>query len=177
MNKVVYIVRNNSSFQITNAALKTEWSTHSSLSDKFNIDPASEKEVSVIIPGYSALPDTSTLKTSFVCEPEPGAAYSIARNMQATAVDSSLPVEIVNSGEFVRGTGNNGVKFILQNTSDVDIDIVTAQNISSPSSQIRFKLLDRDGNVLSVCSFLDGQTGDGFISLSGGDTRFGRAHV
>ncbi|HCE42838.1 MAG TPA: hypothetical protein DET40_04770 [Lentisphaeria bacterium] len=166
MNKVNYVVHNGSSFQIANARLQVECSGHTYLSDKFTIESGSDKQAYVVVAGYKTLTDTVNLKAALVVEPEQGAQYKISRNLLVSVTDSVLPIDILNQ-EFVRGVGGK-VQFTMHNTSDVDVDIVTAQG-TSPSSRIRFKLLDAEGNVLALGSFFE-VVGDGFISLANGDT-------
>ena len=166
MNKVNYVVHNGSTFQIANARLQVECSGHAYLSEKFKIEPGSDRQAYVVVAGYKTLTDTVNLKAALVVEPEQGAQYKITRNMLVSVTDTVLPIDILNQ-EFVRGVGGK-VQFTMHNTSDVDVDIVTAQG-TSPSSRIRFKLLDAEGNVLALGSFFEA-VGDGFIGLANGDT-------
>ena len=70
---------------------------------------------------------------------------------------------------FVRG-GTGQVRFTLENTGEENIEVITALSQGTRvSSDIRFKLLDTDNNVLSV-GRVKQSVGDSVLTLSSGPT-------
>jgi hypothetical protein len=87
---------------------------------------------------------------------------------QEDSIRSALFLSV--QAETLTRAGLGRVRFLLENTSAVETEIVTAlQNGTQPSPEIRFQVLDRDDNVLSVQPFQQG-VGAAVISLPTGDT-------
>jgi hypothetical protein len=85
----------------------------------------------------------------------------------------------IENDELIRGTEEGTVRFILENTGDEEIDIVTARKTGNkPSNEIEIKLLDGDGNVFGVTYFRQG-VGDKIQTLSNGQSvaRIGAGEV
>jgi hypothetical protein len=81
--------------------------------------------------------------------PNEGELVRIARNGTADVGDSALVVGIATE-DFTRGATGK-VRLTVENTSGVEVELLTALgNGNQDSSELRFKILDADGNVLAA---------------------------
>jgi len=149
MNRLQYAVTNLGANAVTNASLHVQLGGHDHVSAPFNLAPGANTTVPVIVGGYSDLPSTATLTLTVAIAPNEGEKVEIVRTAQVQVDDGSLTLGIAAEG-LTRGTAAQ-VRFALSNTSDVDMEVVTARGTGSQASdELRAKLLDPDGNVLSV---------------------------
>jgi len=62
------------------------------------------------------------------------------------------------------------LKLTIENTTDTEVELLTAtQNGQAESTELRFKILDDDGNVLAMQPYKQG-LGANVVSLSNGQT-------
>ena len=168
MNRMMYTVTNNSPVAVSNVRIKAGVQTYESMSDEFSLAAGETRQVEVIFGGYSDLTDTATLATTIDITPNPGEKIEIVRNSDILIADAGLALGLTTQ-DFVR-SGTGRVQFSLDNTSDVEIEIVTAtQTGNAVSNEIRFKLVDVDGNVLNTQS-IQQFTGNGVVTLANGQT-------
>lgn len=155
MNKLQVQVVNLSSASIANARVvvklpinkeSTQFQDHKS--ELVNIAANETKLVSVIVGGYADLPTQAQSQVGIEITPNEGEFVKTSRQEMIDVVDGSLVVGIATE-EFTRG-GVGKVKLTIENTSDVDVELLTAtSNGANDSSELRFKILDADGNVLA----------------------------
>ena len=82
--------------------------------------------------------------------------------------DLALVVSLDGEG-FVRG-GTGNVRLSVENTSDVEVELLTARNSGrDASNELRLKLLDNDSNLLSTTTYKQA-TGIGVVTLATGQT-------
>ncbi len=169
MNRLTYTVRNDSASAIDHLRLKVQLDGKDHHSAPFSLAAGAEQIIPVIVGGYGTLPGASALLTTTIqITPNEGEAVSIVRNGQVALGDGHLQVDLMPS-EFVQG-GSGKVRFKLANTSTEEIEITTAAGQGAqPSPEVRFKLLDSDGNVLATVPFKLG-LGAEVVTLPNGRT-------
>ncbi len=168
MNRLEYLLKNKSESKVINTRLIVNLGGVDHVSQKFSLEPGEFKIVPVIVGGYSDLEDVELLLTTIEITPNAGEIVKIARSNQISIGDGMMVMGILND-EFKRGTKGN-VKFTLENTSEEEIEIVTATNSGqTESNEIFLYLEDSDGNVLSTGSFKQ-YLGNNVITLANGMT-------
>jgi hypothetical protein len=149
MNKVEFDVTNNSNVAVSNAQLKIRVHTYDHISQSFNLAPGETQTIPVIIGGYNDLPDVSTMVKTIELTPNQGETVRIIRSEDITVGISALLLNITTDN-MARGT-NGQVQFNLENTSEVETEIITALNGGqADSNEVRIKLVDVDDNVLAT---------------------------
>lgn len=124
--------------------------------------------VPVVVGGYTELPAQPLARIGVEIAPNEGELVRIARDQSIDVIDGSLVVGIATE-EFTRG-GSGKVRLTVENTSEVDIELLTATaNGDSTSTELRFKLLDGDGNVLATQAFKQ-SLGASVVTLTNGLT-------
>ncbi len=168
MNQLDYTVRNDSSRRVDGARLHVSVAGHAHVSTSFGLDAGASLTVPVIVGGYADLPDVAPLATAAVIVPNPGERVRIERHSEISVGDGALVLSLA-SKDFTRG-GAGQVQFTLENTSAVDTEIVLATaNGAKPSNQVRLKLVDADGNVLTARALLQ-DVGTDVVRLANGTT-------
>ncbi|MDO8933222.1 MAG: hypothetical protein Q7U97_12570, partial [Rhodocyclaceae bacterium] len=168
MNRLEYVVDNNSPAKTDHIRLKVKLDKYQHTSEEFSIDAGLAKTVPVIVGGYADLPDIASLTITIEITPNEGEKVEIVRGTQVEIGNDVLGLELLNE-EFVRG-GAGKVQFTLTNTTQTDIEIITATGSgSSASNEITFYLMDTDGNVLSTTAYKQ-NLGEGIVTLSNGVT-------
>lgn len=156
MNKIQVQIVNLSAVNIANAKVvvrlpinkdSTLFQDHKS--DLVNIAVNETKLVTVIVGGYADLPTLAQSQVGVEITPNEGEFVKISHQESLDVVDGSLVVGMATE-EFTRG-GVGKVKLTIENTSEVDIELLTAtSNGANESNELRFKILDADGNVLAT---------------------------
>jgi hypothetical protein len=153
MNQLNYTVSNVSNEAINGITLRSRVGAHEHVSEPFNLNATESKTVPVIVGGFADLLDQESLRTTLDIVPNGGERIQLIRNSQINVVDAGLVLGLATR-EFTRG-GTGEVQFSLENSSDVEIELITARNTGQlASNEIRFKLVDADNNVLSVTDYL-----------------------
>jgi len=149
MNKVQVQVVNLTASPIASARVALTVAGHESRSADFVLGGNETRLVPVIVGGYDDLPNAASLTVALETVPNEGELTRQARSAPVEVADSALVVGIAPEG-FVRGASGK-VRLTIDNTSEVDVELLTARNNGNDASdELRFKLLDRDGNVLST---------------------------
>ncbi|MDX9762929.1 MAG: fibronectin type III domain-containing protein, partial [Desulfomonilia bacterium] len=168
MNRVEYVVENLSAAEVKNARLHALIMGRDHVSESFAIGAGQSVTVPVIVGGYADLMDIENLATTIAITPKEGELVEIVHSESIQVGDAVMVVQLFNE-EFTRG-GAGKVTFSFQNTSEGEIEIVTAEkNGGSPSSELIFHLVDDDGNVLSTASYKQ-VFGAGAVTLTSGVT-------
>ncbi|MEK7414105.1 MAG: hypothetical protein AAB263_12395, partial [Planctomycetota bacterium] len=167
MNRLQYQVSNQGTSAVSGITVKAKILTRENVSDPFSLSPGESKLVNVVVGGYADIPSQTPLTTTVEVVPEEGEKVQIVRAQDITAQDGALVLTVAPENLTRGATGK--VRFTLENTSDVETEILTAtQSGNSASTDIRYKLLDKDGNVLATQAFK--QALGSVITLSNGQT-------
>jgi len=168
MNRLFYQVTSGSDSTVSNLRLKTQVIGKTHRSEYFNLGGNGTESVPVVVGGYDNLPDAAVLTTTAELSPRPNEFIRIVRNGWIDVSDRLMVADIANE-EFTRGVSGK-VHFTLENTGDAEVEIVTARNNGSKSSnEITFYLIDEDGNVIATAPFKQA-TGDSIVTLPDGRT-------
>ena len=168
MNRLDYQVRNDSTQALSEIRLQTQIGQHVQRSLPFSLDAGAARTVSAIVGGFDDLPDFADLVTTLEVTAPTGEQTRIVRTSGIAVSDDALALDILTEA-FTRG-GTGQVRFSLNNTSDVEIEIVTATSAGdAQSDQVRFLLMDQDGNVLGTQAIRQA-LGEGVLTLPNGKT-------
>lgn len=167
MNRLPFVITNRSGHEISAARLVARVRGVDHTSDTFTIAADSGGQaVGVVVGGYATLQSPETVSIRLEITPNPGETVALTSQGTVPVTEGRLPVDILNA-ELVRGVGGN-VQFSIQNNSEVEIELITARN-GNASDQVRFRLLDADGTVLSTQA-LQQASGGNVVTLGNGDT-------
>ncbi|MFY0575469.1 hypothetical protein ACN28S_14875 [Cystobacter fuscus] len=149
MNRLQYRVTNQGSTAAANISLKAKIGTHVNTSPVFALGAGESELVDIVMGGFADIPNQASVTTTIEVLPEEGATVQLVRTRAVEARDGALALSLTTE-VFTRGA-TGMVRFALQNTSDVETEVITAsQTGSAPSPELRVKLLDQDGNVLAT---------------------------
>jgi hypothetical protein len=167
-NRVTYAVRNGGTSDVTGAVLRVELHGRTHASARFDVAAGQTVSVPVVVGGYADLAVSEALQTTLAIDPNPGEQVRIVRHDTVSVGDSALFLTVETDTATRGGTGR--FRFVVQNTSGVDTELLTAlQNGTQPSSEIRFLLEDTDNNVLATQTFQQG-VGPDVVGLPSGQT-------
>lgn len=175
MNKVQVQVTNTSAETLSGVtalvrvpvnAQSTQFRDHRS--SAFSLAPNETRLVPVVVGGYAELPGAPVALVGIDLAPEDGPAVTMTRN-QTVAVGEGALVVGMSTESFTRGATGQ-VKLTIENTTEVDVELLTATgNGANPSSELRFKILDADGNVLATQPYKQ-SLGANVVTLTNGQT-------
>ncbi|MCG8428084.1 MAG: Ig-like domain-containing protein [Chromatiales bacterium] len=167
MNRLSYTLTNHGQHAIRNAQLKVTAAGNVHQSQPFDLAAGQSTVVSVVVGGYQSLGDTELLQAQVEIRPNDDELVQIHHEQTASVSDAGLTVGLAVQN-MIRG-GSGEVRFTLENSSDVELELITARaNGANPSDQVLVKLLDEDENVLATAP-LHQLLGD-VITLSNGTT-------
>lgn len=168
MNRLNVQVTNLSSDALSTAAIVAKVGSREFRSEGFPLAGNATKVVPLVVGGYPDLPNPAALTLLLENQASEGERMRIGRDQQVSVVDSALVVGLDAQG-FTRGATGK-VRLTVENTSDVEVELLTARNSGRDSSnELRLKLMDNDGNLLSTVPYRQA-TGAGVITLSQGLT-------
>lgn len=124
--------------------------------------------VPVIVGGYAEMPGIAAAQVGVEIAPAEGELVKIARDQSIDVGDGAMVVGMATE-EFTRG-GTGKLRLTIENTSEVDVELLTATNNgNNDSSELRFKIVDADGNVLATQSYKQA-LGANVVTLTNGLT-------
>ncbi|WP_255989553.1 Ig-like domain-containing protein [Chitinolyticbacter albus] len=168
MNRLQVQVSNTSTAALANAKVVIKLGNKRHVSDAFSLAANETRLVPVVVGGYADLPGLTTAQLGLEQEPNEGELVSLVQDVQFEIGDSTLVVGMATDS-FVRGAVGK-VRLTIENTSDVEVELLTARNNGqTASNELRFKLLDGDGNVLTNQPYLQA-LGANVITLTNGQT-------
>lgn len=175
MNQLQVKVVNQSSSALNNVRvvvrlpidkLATQFKDHPSQS--VNIDASQTRLVPVVVGGYSDLPDMALAQVRVEIAPNEGELVTLSHDQSVDVTEGSLVVGM-STYDFTRGATGK-LKLTIENTTETEVELLTAtQNGQAESTELRFKILDEDGNVLAAQPYKQG-LGANVVSLSNGQT-------
>jgi fibronectin type 3 domain-containing protein len=152
MNRLQVQVANTSATAIDNASVVVRVANKDHKSGAFSLGANETRLIPVIVGGYADLLGQAQAQVGVEIVPNEGEFVKIARNATFDVIDSALIVGIATE-EFTRG-GVGKVRLTIENTSDVEVELLTARNNGvDASDELRFKILDADGNVLATQAY------------------------
>lgn len=144
----------------------TQFKDHKSAS--FSLASNETKLIPVVVGGYADLPGAPRAQVGIEISPVEGELVRVARFQTLDVSESSLVVGM-STDEFTRGATGK-LKLTIENTSEVDVELLTATNNgANPSTELRFKILDGDGNVLATQPYQQ-VFGASVVTLTSGQT-------
>jgi fibronectin type 3 domain-containing protein len=168
MNRLDVQVANLSAGALAAAKLVVTVGGHRFASEEFVLAGNGTRVVPVVVGGYPDLASQTTLALSIENVPNEGELVRLGTSREAEVVDSALVVGLDAEG-FVRGATGK-VRLTVENTSDVEVELLTARsNGATASDELRLKLLDADGNLLGTTPYRQA-TGSGVVTLANGQT-------
>lgn len=168
MNRLGVQVSNLSSRELASTRLAVQIGARTFRSEPFSLARNATRVVPVVIGGYPDLPNPAAVVIAIESEPYEGELVRLGWNRQFDVVDSALVVGLDAEG-FTRGASGK-VRLTVENTSDVEVELLTARNSGRDASdELRLKLFDLDGNPLGTTPYRQA-TGAGVVTLAGGQT-------
>jgi large repetitive protein len=171
MNRVIFRVDNKGSEAISglrlHVAVIVDGKTHNHQSESFSIEAGSFAQVPVIVGGHAKLDGIADLRLRIEHKPRQHESVNIHQSYPVLVADSAL-LATINAEDFTRGS-NGKATFTLENTSDVETEILMARsNGNAASNEVRLVLEDMQGNVLTVQPVQ--QFTGGVITIANGQT-------
>lgn len=146
--------------------LATQFKDHPS--QAVNIDTGATGLVPVVVGGYADLPDTALAQVRVEIAPNEGELVTLSHDQPVEVTEGSLVVGM-STYDFTRGAIGK-VRLTIENTTETEVELLTAtQNGQAESTELRFKILDEDGNVLATQPYKQG-LGANVVSLPNGQT-------
>ncbi|MES2740716.1 MAG: PKD domain-containing protein [Pseudomonadota bacterium] len=137
-------------------------------SELVTLAPNQTRLVSVIVGGYADLAGAPLAQVGLEIAPNEGELVRVAKSRAVDVSEGALVVGMATEA-FTRGASGK-VRLTIENTSEVDVELLTATgNGANDSSELRFKLLDSDGNVLATQPYKQ-VFGAGVVTLTNGMT-------
>ncbi len=144
----------------------TQFKDHKS--EIFALAPNQTRLVPVVVGGYTDMPGAPTIQVGVEIAPTESELVKIARNQIVDVAEGGLIVGMATEA-FTRGAVGK-LKLTIENTSDVEVELLTATGDgANPSSELRFKILDADNNVLATQPYRQ-PIGANVITLTNGQT-------
>lgn len=167
MNRLQYKVTNLGAQAMSNAYVKAKIGTREVSSAVFGLAAGEAKIIPVVVGGYADVTNPAQLISTVETSPNQGERAAIVRTSSVAVQDGALVLTVLPENLTRGATGK--ARFTLENTSDVEIELLTASNSGAvASSDIRYKLLDKDGNVLAAQPFK--QSLGNVVTISTGQT-------
>ena len=175
MNKLQVQVTNTSSSTLDGARVvirlpinkdATQFQDHKS--DIFALAANQTRLMPVIVGGYTDMPGAPNIQVGVEIAPTESEIIKIAKNQIVDVSEGTLVVGMATE-EFTRGAIGK-LKLSIENTSEVDVELLTATaNGANPSTDLRFKILDADNNVLATQAYKQ-PIGANVVTLTNGQT-------
>lgn len=163
-NKVLDNVR--AAIKVPTDKLATQFKDH--LSQPVTIEAGQSRVIPVVVGGYEGLPDVALAQVRVEIAPNEGELVSINQDQQVPVTEGSLVIGI-STYDFTRGAAGK-IKLNFENTTETEIELLTAtQNGRGESTDVRFVILDKDGNVLATQPYKQA-LGANVVSLPNGQT-------
>ena len=153
MNELRYEVQNTTNESLSNLIITTVVNARSHTSLPFQLDAGEAKTIAVVVGGYKDLPIGVSLLSTLQYAPIAGETIRFIQSDDADVADAGLVLGL-KTRNATRGSTAE-VQFTLENSSDLEIQLVTARNSGQQASnELSFQLLDADQNVLSTDSYI-----------------------
>jgi fibronectin type 3 domain-containing protein len=168
MNPLRYRIVNRSDEAVGPLTLKTRIKGREHSSESFMLEAQADHEVTLVVGGYHDLAGVESQTTILEIAPEAGESVRLISQQDLLVVAGALLMEI-EVEELVRGADTGRVRWTLENTSAVEIEVVTALSGDRPSNEVEIRLSDLQNNGLGVQSFKQ-STGERVVALATNQT-------
>jgi hypothetical protein len=167
LNRLWYDVGNTGTQDVSGLKLEVDVYGDTVESEPFSVASGGTAEVSVMVGGHQeGAVAASAVLTNRLTGTMGSGEVEIVSSDEVGLGEAQLVLEVLN-GELTRG-GEGNVRFRLRNTSDEDIEIITAGS-NGTSGEIEIRLENEDGMVLSR-AWCQERTGSGVMTLADGRT-------
>ena len=171
MNIVNFELTNHSDINVDHLMLDVMvGDSHNQKSVEHSIAAGETKTIPVVIGGYKDLADITDLTISTIIKPNNGLdneMITIVSSDQVLVTESALLLTM-ETKDFTRNVTGQA-RFTLENTSETEIEIITATGGgNSPSNEIKFNLVDGDDNVLATKKFKQSSGHEFLRTIAGG---------
>jgi RHS repeat-associated protein len=147
------------------ASLRVNVAGRTHLSAPFSVSAGQTTSVPVVIGGYPELGAVAQASVTTRLEPNPGERIDIIESVPIPTRTDAYVAQVTDL-DLQRGSTGTA-RFSFTNTGPLPVELVLAQSSgNAASNQVRFSLLDTDGNVLSTAAAK--QSGSGTVALSTG---------
>lgn len=137
-------------------------------SQPITIEAGQSRILPLVVGGYAGLPDTTQAQIRVEIAPSEGELVKITQDQEISVSQGSLVVGMSTS-DFTRGATGK-IKLNIENTTDTEVELLTAtQSGQAESTDLRFIILDKDGNVLATQPYKQA-LGANVLSLPSGHT-------
>ncbi|MFI3221707.1 MAG: Ig-like domain-containing protein [Methylococcaceae bacterium] len=127
--------------------LSTQFKEHRS--QIVNVDAKQTRLLPVVVGGYAELPDSALAQVRVEIAPNEGELVALANDQAVDVTEGGLVVGM-STHDFTRGATGK-LKLTIENTTETDVELLTVtQNGQGDSTELRFKILDAEGNVLAT---------------------------
>lgn len=168
LNKLRVQVANLSATPLASLKVAARIGPYAHASAPFALAPSETRLVDVIVGGHHDLANPSMLELAVESTPNEGELARVVRSQSVEVSDAALAIGLATEN-FTRGA-TGLVRITVENTSEVDVEILTARaNGSQDSNEIRFKLFDADDNLLAAQAYRQ-VFGAGVVTLPSGET-------
>ncbi len=165
MNRLDYQVKNSDSHPLNGLRLQVEIAGNTYSSAPFDLAPGQTRTIPVIVGGADTLPEMVNLTQRLQHTAATGERAEVVRNQALITGTDTLSLRL-ESKVLTRGTRGE-VRFVLENSSEVETDILLSRPGNSASNEVRLLLQDSDGNLLAAAP-LQQSSGEGVLTLSDG---------
>ena len=168
MNKLQVQVTNLSAAPLINARTVLSVGNQEHRSEAYTLEANETRMIPVIVGGYATLSNPSALTAGIELTPNEGERVRINRTDNVAVADGRLVMSLAPES-FIRG-GTGKVRLVIENTSDVEVELLTATNNGRDASpELTFTLLDRDRNTIASQAYQQ-VLGANVITLASGQT-------
>lgn len=180
-NKILKGIMNQITLQVSNQSSKAINQAHTFLDVKlpngetkkhisptFSLAPNETKLINLVVGGYDTLPTGQFDAQLGTVVEDDGNTVIIGKTQRLEGSEGAF-VASLQTENFIKG-GVGKARLTLENTSKVPIELITALNSGTQASnEMRFKLIDQDGNILAVQPVKQ-VLGSGIVALADGRT-------
>lgn len=168
INRLTYTLANQTTQAMSDLTFDVYMQGASQRVSSIFIDARSTQQVSVVFGGYSNVYGTIVVSNTLTVAPNPGETVRLIHSDQLQTGVGALVAEIKPERFYKGGVGT--ARMVLRNTCEEDVEVVVAKNNGAlKSPEVRMKVVDRAGTVLSA-GYLTQSTGAGIVNLPDGTT-------
>ncbi|WP_229728314.1 hypothetical protein [Marinicella pacifica] len=168
MNRVTFTVNSYEDVELQGVSIGLTVDGEEFRSNAITVPVQGTVDISIVIPGKPTWGDQLTSQLVTYYQPNAGESVNFHKTQPQTVEDGGLIMSITTD-EFLKGT-EGLIQLNIANPGEEPIDIITAtQTGKNVSSDIRFRLEDLAGNVLSTSTFKQ-SLGTDVITMANGTT-------
>ncbi|MCE9686260.1 right-handed parallel beta-helix repeat-containing protein [Shewanella sp. AS16] len=168
MNELSFSVTNLESTDFSAAELSIDIAGREHHSAPFSLAAGESRVIPIVVGGYATLDVQQVVRATLITKPTVTDEVRVTKSFTLAVKESGYVLRL-ETDAFIRG-GTGKVRFLLENTTALDIEVETASaSAQADSREIQFKVLDPDGNVLTLAGFRQ-ITGENVLLTKSGAT-------